>query len=57
MSARYAARLNLNLVLLLPADTWFDSKPWKGHHYILLGRASLTANRDSALRVKTPAES
>jgi hypothetical protein len=33
--------LNLKLVLLLPADTWFDSKLWDGHPYDLLGGASL----------------
>jgi len=33
--------LNLNLVLLLPADTWFDSKLWDGYPCVLRGGAGL----------------
>ena len=37
---RYAAGLNLNPVLLLPADSWFDSKLWDGHRLTCVaGRA------------------
>jgi hypothetical protein len=52
-----AANVNLTLVWLLPADSWFDSKLRDGYPLNPLRRTSLRANRDSALWVKTPAAS
>jgi hypothetical protein len=50
-----AATVNLTLVLLLLADSWFDSKLGLASRCILPGRTGLAANRISALWVKPPA--
>jgi len=44
MSEGYAARSNLDLVLLSLSDTWFDSKLRDGIPNILLGGTSLRGN-------------